>query len=115
MSGPLRESITHLDWVLSCGMAANGVECAAKATHWTERHLVSACTHPVANADGNIERFVCSAHLAVLEREAARVARHYNPTGLRAWWTFRPPFCPTCGRPLQHAGDILQTVERLEH
>lgn len=109
MTEPLKESLAHLDWVLECSRA----DCEMQATHWVQVHRPGLCHHPATNEDGCTEHFLCTPHLASVTGEATRVARQYNPTGLRRLWAIQRPFCPSCGRPLQHAGDVLQTVQKL--
>jgi hypothetical protein len=101
-----RNSIAHLDFSIGCVVKG----CHVPASYFIEWHQVGACTHPALNSAGNIERWLCGEHAALAAKDAQR--RSERPW----WWSWfhpDPPICVTCGRKVQHAGDILQIVRSL--
>jgi hypothetical protein len=116
MTRPQKDAIAHLDFTLECSAKTHGVPCQAPARWFAEMHRVRACTHPSLNDFGNLERYVCDVHLQVLEMEAERVIRQYQPSPWYVRW-FREDAheqkCPSCSKSLLHPGDVLQCVIQL--
>jgi hypothetical protein len=101
-----RNTIAHLDFDLECRTKG----CRTPAAFYIEWHVLGACKHPSLNAAGNIERWLCDEHTQMTVKDAEK--RSQPPF----WWRLLrpdPPTCPTCGRKVQHAGDILQIVRSL--
>lgn len=106
---PVEAVLASLDWVLEC----KNPKCRKAATHWVEFHHVRACHHPALSVDGNACGYVCGDHLEGLRRRALHMVRYFNPPFWLSWLTSRKPFCPSCGRPVQTVGDVLQEEKPL--
>ena len=94
------------------GFLDNGFRCALPAVAYVEFHMVGHCQRFDCDAHGNACGLVCADHLDALEYTAQCTAAEMQPTGL--WRLFnRVARCPTCGKTLLSASDILQAVVAL--
>ena len=91
------------------GFLDNGFRCALPAVAYVEFHMVGHCQRFDCDAHGNACGFVCADHLDALEYTAQCTAAEMQPTALRRLFN-RVARCPTCGRALSSATDILQVV-----
>jgi hypothetical protein len=94
------------------GFLDNGFRCALPAAVYVEFHMVGHCQRFDCDAHGNACGFVCADHLDALEYTAQCTAAEMQPTALRRLFN-RVPRCPTCGKTLLSASDILQAVVAL--
>ena len=94
------------------GFLDNGFRCALQAVAYVKFHMVGHCQRFDCDAHGNACGLVCADHLDALEYTAQCTAAEMQPTALRRLFN-RPARCPTCGRPLLSASDILQAVVAL--
>jgi hypothetical protein len=94
------------------GFLDNGFRCALPAVAYVEFHMVGHCQRFDCDAHGNACGLVCADHLDALEYTAQCTASEMRPTAL--WRLFnRAARCPTCGKTLLSASDILQAVVAL--
>jgi hypothetical protein len=94
------------------GFLDNGFRCALPAVAYVEFHMVGHCKRFDCDADGNACGYVCADHLDALEYTAECTAAEMQPTRLRRLFN-RVARCPTCGKTLLSASDILQAVVAL--
>jgi hypothetical protein len=94
------------------GFLDNGFRCALPAVAYVEFHMVGHCQRFDCDAHGNACGYVCADHLDALEYTAECTAAEMRPTGLRRVFN-RVARCPTCGKTLLSASDILQAVVAL--
>lgn len=120
MSGPLRESITHLDFTVTCCppkfLGKHHCDCAFSARWFVQFHMTGRCTHPACDESGNLQFLVCDTHLKALEASADRTARKLNPPDWVRWFRVDPfrQRCPSCGRLVQSLTDIVQVTRSIE-
>jgi hypothetical protein len=94
------------------GFLDNGFRCALPAVAYVEFHMVGHCQRFDCDAHGNACGFVCADHLDALEYTAQCTLAEMQPKALRRLFN-RAARCPTCGRTLLSASDILQAVVAL--
>jgi hypothetical protein len=94
------------------GFLDNGFRCALPAVAYVEFHMVGHCQRFDCDAHGNACGFVCADHVDALEYTAQCTAAEMQPTALRRLFNGAAR-CPTCGRKLLCASDILQAVVAL--
>lgn len=94
------------------GFLDNGFRCDSSVAAYVEFHMVGHCRRFDCDAHGNACGFVCADHLDALEYTAQCVAEEMQPTALRRLFK-RVARCPSCGRTLENASDILQAVVTL--
>jgi hypothetical protein len=94
------------------GFLDNGFRCALPAVAYVEFHMVGHCQRFDCDAHGNACGYVCADHLDALEYTAECTAAEMQPTRLRRLFN-RVARCPTCGKTLLSASDILQAVVAL--
>jgi hypothetical protein len=106
--------IGHGDFAPQCqlGFLDNGFRCALQAVAYVEFHMVGHCQRFDCDAHGNACGYVCADHLDALEYTAECTAAEMQPTALRRLFN-RVARCPTCGKTLLSASDILQAVVAL--
>jgi hypothetical protein len=111
----LRTVIGHGDLAPQCqlGFLNNGFRCALPAVAYVEFHMVGHCQRFDCDAHGNACGYVCADHLDTLEYTAQCTAAEMQPTALSRRLFNRVARCPTCGRTLLSASDILQAVVAL--
>jgi len=116
MSRPaaVRAVIGHGGLAPQCqlGFLDNGFRCALPAVAYVEFHMVGHCQRFDCDAHGNACGLVCADHLDALEYTAQCTAAEMQPTVLRRLFN-RVARCPTCGKALLSASDILQAVVAL--
>jgi len=116
ISRPIADSavIGHAALAPQCqlGFLDNGFRCALPAAAYVEFHMVGHCQRFDCDAHGNACGFVCADHLDALEYTAQCTAAEMQPTALRRLFN-RVARCPTCGKTLLRASDILQAVVAL--
>jgi hypothetical protein len=116
MSRPaaVRAAIGHSAVAPQCqlGFLDNGFRCALRAVAYVEFHMVGHCQRFDCDTHGNACGFVCADHLDALEYTAQCAAAEMQPTALQRLFN-RVSQCPTCGKTLLSASDILQAVVRL--
>ena len=116
MSRPvaLRAVIGHGDLApqRELGFLDNGFWCALPAVAYVEFHMVGHCQRFDCDAHGNACGFVCTDHRDALEYTAQCTAAEMQPAA-RGRPFNRVARCPTCGRTLLSASDILQAVVAL--
>ena len=95
------------------GFLDNGFRCALPAVAYVEFHMVGHCQRFDCDAHGNACGFVCADHLDALEYTAQCTAAEMQPTALSQRLFNRVARCPTCGKTLLSASDILQAVVAL--
>jgi hypothetical protein len=95
------------------GFLDNGFRCALQAVAYVEFHMVGHCQRFDCDAHGNACGYVCADHLDALEYTAQCTAAEMQPTALSRRLFNRAARCPTCGRTLLSASDILQAVVAL--
>ncbi len=95
------------------GFLDNGFRCALPAAAYVEFHMVGHCQRFDCDAHGNACGFVCADHLDALEYTAECTAAEMQPTALSRRLFNRVARCPTCGKTLLSASDILQAVVAL--
>jgi hypothetical protein len=95
------------------GFLDNGFRCALPAVAYVEFHMVGHCQRFDCDAHGNACGFVCADHLDALGYTAQCTAAEMQPTALSRRLFNRVARCPTCGRTLLSASDILQAVVAL--
>lgn len=88
----------------------NGFRCAQPAVAYVEFHMVGHCQRFDCDSRGNACGFVCADHRDDLEHTAHCTAQEMQPTALARRLFNRVARCPTCGRTLLHASDILQVA-----
>ncbi len=94
------------------GFLDNGFRCALPAKAYVEFHMVGHCQRFDCDVHGNACGLVCADHLDTLEYTAQCTAAEMQPTAL--WRLFnRVARCPSCGKTLLSATDILQAVVAL--
>jgi hypothetical protein len=76
-------------------------------------HMVGHCQRFDCDAHGNACGYVCADHLDALEYTAECTAAEMQPTALSRRLFNRVARCPTCGKTLLSASDILQAVVAL--
>ena len=110
-----RAVIGHGDLTPQCelGFLDNGFRCALPAVAYVEFHMVGHCQRFDCDAHGNACGFVCTDHRDALEYTAQCTAAEMQPTALSRRLFKRAARCPTCGRTLLSASDILQAVVAL--
>lgn len=110
----LHAVVGHGDPAPQCqlGFLDNGFRCALPAVAYVEFHMVGHCQRFDCDAHGNACGYVCTDHLDALEYTAECTAAEMRPTALRRLFN-RVARCPTCGRTLLSASDILQAVAAL--
>jgi hypothetical protein len=117
MGGPaaFRDVIGDWDFAPQCdlGFLDNGFRCALPAVAYVEFHMVGHCKRFDCDEHGNACGFVCADHLDALEYTAQCTAAEMQPTALSRRLFNRAARCPTCGRTLLTASDILQAVVAL--
>lgn len=94
------------------GLLDNGFRCDLSVAAYVEFHMVGHCQRFDCDAYGNACGFVCADHLDALEYTAQCVAQEMRPSPLRRLFK-GVARCPTCGRTLENASDILQAVVKL--
>jgi hypothetical protein len=94
------------------GFLDNGFRCALPAVAYVEFHMVGHCQRFDCDEHGNACGYICADHLDALEYTAECTAAEMQPTGLRRLFN-RVARCPTCGKTLLSASDILQAVVAL--
>ena len=94
------------------GFLDNGFRCALPAVAYVEFHMVGHCQRFDCDAHGNACGYVCADHLDALEYTAQCTAAEMQPTALQRLFNRVAP-CPTCGKTLLSASDILQAVVAL--
>jgi hypothetical protein len=94
------------------GFLDNGFRCALPAVAYVEFHMVGHCRRFDCDAHGNACGFVCADHLDALAYTAQCTAAEMQPTALQRLFN-RVARCPTCGKTLLSASDILQAVVAL--
>jgi hypothetical protein len=92
------------------GFLDNGFRCALQAVAYVEFHMVGHCQRFDCDAQGNACGYVCADHLDALEYTAECTAAEMQPTALSRRLFNRVARCPTCGKTLLSASDILQAV-----
>ena len=95
------------------GFLDNGFRCDLPAVAYVEFHMVGYCNRFDCDEHGNACGFVCTDHRNALQYTAECTAREMWPTTLLRRLFGRIPRCPTCGRTLLSAYDILQVVVAL--
>lgn len=95
------------------GFLDNGFRCAVTAVAYVEFHMVGHCQRFDCDAHGNACGYVCADHLDALEYTAQCTTAEMRPTALSRWLFNRVAQCPTCGKTLLSASDILQAVVAL--
>ena len=95
------------------GFLDNGFRCALPAVAYVEFHMVGHCQRFDCDAHGNACGYVCADHLDALEYTAQCTAAEMQPTALSRLLFNRVAQCPTCGKTLLSASDILQAVVAL--
>ena len=95
------------------GFLDNGFRCALPAVAYVEFHMVGHCQRFDCDAHGNACGYVCADHLDALEYTAQCTAAEMRPTALSQRLFNRVARCPTCGKTLLSASDILQAVVAL--
>jgi hypothetical protein len=107
----LSAGIGHDELAPQCqvGFLDNGFRCALPAVAYVEFHMVGHCQRFDCDAHGNACGYVCADHLDALEYTAQCTAAEMQPTAVRQLFN-RAGGCPTCGRTLLSASDILQAV-----
>jgi hypothetical protein len=95
------------------GFLDNGFRCALPAVAYVEFHMVGHCQRFDCDAHGNACGYVCADHLDALEYTAQCTAAEMQPTALSHRLFNRVARCPTCGKTLLSASDILQAVVAL--
>jgi hypothetical protein len=117
MSRPVavRAVIGRCDLAPQCqlGFLDNGFRCALPAVAYVEFHMVGHCQRLDCDAHGNACGYVCADHLDALGYTAQCTAAEMQPTALSRRLFDRVARCPTCGRTLMSASDILQAVVAL--
>jgi hypothetical protein len=110
----VRTVIGHgeLDQQCQVGFLDNGFRCTLPAVAYVEFHMVGHCRRFDCDAHGNACGYVCAVHLDALEYTAQCTAAEMRPAALRRLFN-RAARCPTCGRTLLSASDILQAVVAL--
>lgn len=116
MSHPsaLRAVVGHGNRASQCelGFLDNGFRCPLPAVAYVEFHMVGHCQRFDCDAHGNACGFVCADHRDALEYTAQCTAAEIQPTALQRLFN-RVGRCPSCGRTLLSASDILQAVVSL--
>jgi hypothetical protein len=116
-TGAVRAVIGHNDLAPQCqlGFLDNGFRCALPASAYVEFHMVGHCQRFDCDAHGNACGFVCADHLDALEYTAECTVAEMQPPALshRLLKRKRVARCPTCGKTLLGASDILQAVVAL--
>ena len=116
MSRPaaVRAAISHSapDQQCQLGFLDNGFRCSLPAVAYVEFHMVGHCQRFDCDAHGNACGVVCADHLDALDYTAQCTAAEMQPTALRRLFK-RVAQCPTCGKTLLSASDILQAVVAL--
>jgi hypothetical protein len=95
------------------GFLDNGFRCSRPAVAYVEFHMVGHCQRFDCDAHGNACGYVCADHLDALEYTAQCTASEMQPTTLSRLLFNRVARCPTCGKTLPSAADILQAVVAL--
>jgi hypothetical protein len=95
------------------GFLDNGFRCALPAVAYVEFHMVGHCQRFDCDAHGNACGYVCADHLDALDYTAEYTAAEMQPTALSRRMLNRVARCPTCGKTLLNASDILQAVVAL--
>src|SRR5690242_13336650 len=101
-----------IDQQCQLGFLDNGFRCSLPAVAYVEFHMVGHCQRFDCDAHGNACGVVCADHLDALEYTAQCTAAEMQPTALRRLFN-RVARCPTCGKTLLRASDILQAVVML--
>lgn len=91
------------------GFLDDGFRCALPAVAYVEFHMVGHCRRFDCDPYGNACGVVCVDHLDALHYTAQCTASEMQPSALRRLFT-RVARCPSCGRTLLGASDILQVV-----
>jgi hypothetical protein len=95
------------------GFLDNGFRCALPAVAYVEFHMVGHCQRFDCDAHGNACGYVCADHLDALDYTAECTAAEMQPTALSQRLFNRVARCPTCGKTILSASDILQAVVAL--
>jgi hypothetical protein len=98
-----------LDQQCQLGFLDNGFRCSLPAVAYVEFHMVGHCQRFDCDAHGNACGVVCADHLDALDYTAQCTAAEMQPTALGRLFK-RVAQCPTCGKTLISASDILQAV-----
>jgi hypothetical protein len=111
----LRGVIGHDKLTPQCelGFLDNGFRCDLPATAYVEFHMVGHCRRFDCDTLGNACGFVCAGHRDALAYTAQCTAKEMQPTALSRRLLSRVARCPTCGRTVLSASDILQVVVSL--
>ena len=111
---PLHAVIGHDERAPQCGVSFrdNGFRCTRTAMAYVVFHMVGHCQRADCDANGNVSGYVCADHLDALEYTAQCRVTELRPKLLRRLFT-RSARCPTCGRTLLNAFDLLQAVVTL--
>ena len=105
-------SRSALDQQCQLGFLDNGFRCSLPAVAYVEFHMVGHCQRFDCDAHGNACGVVCADHLDALDYTAQCTAAEMQPTALGRLFK-RVAQCPTCGKTLLSASDILQAVVAL--
>jgi hypothetical protein len=111
----LRAALGYRTFASQCelGFLDNGFRCAQPAVAYVEFHMVGHCRRFDCDERGNACGFVCADHRDALECTAQDTAEETQPTALTRLLFKRTAQCPTCGRRLLTASDILQVMVSL--
>lgn len=112
--GAVHAAISPTALAQQCQLAFldNGFRCTRPAVAYIEFHMVGHCQRFDCDAHGNACGVVCADHLDALEYTAQCTAAEKQPGALRRLFN-RVAQCPTCGKTLMSASDILQVVVAL--
>ncbi|OBH18292.1 hypothetical protein [Mycolicibacter sinensis] len=107
--------IEHLDFTPECWVAFldSGFRCSEPAAAYVEFHMVGYCKRFDCNEHGNACGYLCAQHLAAFEYTAECSWRELQPSVLGRLLYRHTGRCPSCGRPIRSAMDILQVVVML--
>jgi hypothetical protein len=110
----VRAAIDHsaLDQQCQLGVLDNGFRCSLPAVAYVEFHMVGHCQRFDCDAHANACGVVCADHLDALDYTAQCTAAEMQPAALGRLFK-RVAQCPTCGKTLISASDILQAVVAL--
>jgi hypothetical protein len=101
-----------LDQQCELGFLDNGFRCSLPAVAYVEFHMVGHCQRFDCDAHGNACGVVCADHLDALDYTAQCTAAEMQPTALGRLFKHVAQ-CPTCGKTLISASDIMQAVVAL--
>ena len=117
MSRPAEVHAASGDFALApqceLGFLDNGFRCALPAVAYVEFHMVGHCQRFDCDAHGNACGYVCADHLDALDYTAECTAAEMQPAAFSRRLFNRVARCPTCGKTILSASDILQAVVAL--